>query len=86
MSPFTGAAQVSLVQAWDQVCQGDNTVQLQDALRAGLLPGLQRAVSSLVTQRTQARLMQTYKDMLACLLYTSPSPRDRQKSRMPSSA
>ena len=27
------------------------------------------------------------KDMLyICLLYTSPSPRDRQKSRMPSSA
>ena len=27
------------------------------------------------------------KDVLdACLLYTSPSPRDRQKSRMPSSA
>ena len=24
--------------------------------------------------------------MLSCLLYTSPSPRDRQKSRMPSSA
>ena len=29
-----------------------------------------------------------YEDFLAdaCLLYTSPSPRDRQKSRMPSSA
>ena len=26
------------------------------------------------------------KHMYACLLYTSPSPRDRQKSRMPSSA
>ena len=25
-------------------------------------------------------------DAMACLLYTSPSPRDRQKSRMPSSA
>ena len=25
-------------------------------------------------------------DTLICLLYTSPSPRDRQKSRMPSSA
>ena len=25
-------------------------------------------------------------DLKACLLYTSPSPRDRQKSRMPSSA
>ena len=26
------------------------------------------------------------RQMLSCLLYTSPSPRDRQKSRMPSSA
>ena len=25
-------------------------------------------------------------EVLPCLLYTSPSPRDRQKSRMPSSA
>ena len=25
-------------------------------------------------------------DTIVCLLYTSPSPRDRQKSRMPSSA
>ena len=25
-------------------------------------------------------------DYMTCLLYTSPSPRDRQKSRMPSSA
>ena len=28
----------------------------------------------------------TVKDDGSCLLYTSPSPRDRQKSRMPSSA
>ena len=26
------------------------------------------------------------RDIWLCLLYTSPSPRDRQKSRMPSSA
>ena len=33
-------------------------------------------------------MMNRYDDVLAwnCLLYTSPSPRDRQKSRMPSSA
>ena len=31
-------------------------------------------------------LMFLYLEVLACLLYTSPSPRDRQKSRMPSSA
>ena len=28
----------------------------------------------------------TFIDLEICLLYTSPSPRDRQKSRMPSSA
>ena len=28
----------------------------------------------------------TFKQIRDCLLYTSPSPRDRQKSRMPSSA
>ena len=27
-----------------------------------------------------------FMDIMPCLLYTSPSPRDRQKSRMPSSA
>ena len=31
---------------------------------------------------TSSRLV----DLMRCLLYTSPSPRDRQKSRMPSSA
>ena len=30
--------------------------------------------------------MQKFADLKNCLLYTSPSPRDRQKSRMPSSA
>ena len=30
--------------------------------------------------------MNEYRPISACLLYTSPSPRDRQKSRMPSSA
>ena len=35
-----------------------------------------------------AKLEKTYEDIqkVDCLLYTSPSPRDRQKSRMPSSA
>ena len=38
-----------------------------------------------ITSRTGRDLFYTeYKD--GCLLYTSPSPRDRQKSRMPSSA
>ena len=39
-----------------------------------------QAAAALSRQVTQSQ--QVY----ACLLYTSPSPRDRQKSRMPSSA
>ena len=30
--------------------------------------------------------LRKYYNYVVCLLYTSPSPRDRQKSRMPSSA
>ena len=32
------------------------------------------------------RLPQTFMQLYGCLLYTSPSPRDRTRSRMPSSA
>eukprot|EP00828_Plagiopyla_frontata_P041962 TRINITY_DN6142_c0_g1_i3.p3 TRINITY_DN6142_c0_g1~~TRINITY_DN6142_c0_g1_i3.p3 ORF type:complete len:106 (+),score=29.82 TRINITY_DN6142_c0_g1_i3:35-352(+) len=37
-------------------------------------------------QQQQAQQQQSSEDYYSCLLYTSPSPRDRQKSRMPSSA
>ena len=33
-----------------------------------------------------ARVSRIFEQLNNCLLYTSPSPRDRQKSRMPSSA
>ena len=35
---------------------------------------------------SRARRLHEAAQLLVCLLYTSPSPRDRQKSRMPSSA
>ena len=37
-------------------------------------------------ESTDARLSYGIGLRMGCLLYTSPSPRDRQKSRMPSSA
>ena len=41
----------------------------------------------MVNQMRSTRKMQEMQPrMQDCLLYTSPSPRDRQKSRMPSSA
>ena len=35
---------------------------------------------------TKDRILKVENEIKLCLLYTSPSPRDRQKSRMPSSA
>ena len=45
----------------------------------------QRADYQIVAQLDEARGLVKAQGTL-CLLYTSPSPRDRQKSRMPSSA
>ena len=39
----------------------------------------------LLSDKRFKRVVMDYMDY-SCLLYTSPSPRDRQKSRMPSSA
>ena len=43
------------------------------------------ALSEPIWDRTNKRLVSSINNK-PCLLYTSPSPRDRQKSRMPSSA
>ena len=39
-----------------------------------------------LSDETEVRSVEFEDGLLTCLLYTSPSPRDRQKSRMPSSA
>ena len=68
------------VRAWQQDAQ---------QLRAALSGALQQPANpdldpALLRQR---RTRQSRRHLAsACLLYTSPSPRDRQKSRMPSSA
>ena len=48
--------------------------------------GMQHAVSSQREWLLSGNSIFREGRMNACLLYTSPSPRDRQKSRMPSSA
>ena len=63
----------------------------REMVRAHAYPVL-AAVSSLsllsitVLLIPQAVKTHRYNRCIGCLLYTSPSPRDRQKSRMPSSA
>ena len=58
--------------------RGDNTICL------AVTPTLKK-----MGVKNRCRIFQippTIEYIKACLLYTSPSPRDRQKSRMPSSA
>ena len=47
---------------------------------SGTAPGSQSMFDAMLPPRGEIV------DRMGCLLYTSPSPRDRQKSRMPSSA
>ena len=49
-------------------------------------PGKWTIMTVPVVSRPKGYFRAIYHDMYYCLLYTSPSPRDRQKSRMPSSA
>ena len=63
----------------DGVRAGTDAIQLYSAPDAGV---------GIVTWETvnQVKVPAADCNFQACLLYTSPSPRDRQKSRMPSSA
>ena len=48
--------------------------------------GVDRATSDQMSELVSELRKQGVEQSKLCLLYTSPSPRDRQKSRMPSSA
>ena len=66
----------------NQVTQADLTNTLQTYEDFGAKP-----TGSTELDQVQSWIETTYEDLgYTCLLYTSPSPRDRQKSRMPSSA
>ena len=54
---------------------------------AGVIPASALLVRGWLAQASaSAGATSLARKLSACLLYTSPSPRDRQKSRMPSSA
>ena len=56
-----------------------------ELLRESLLAIHEAGVDNVSSEDLQQAIEQMSQSM-TCLLYTSPSPRDRQKSRMPSSA
>ena len=64
----------------------DSSIKIWDTISGSCLMTLQGHTKSVVSliQLTDDRLVSGSYD--SCLLYTSPSPRDRTRSRMPSSA
>ena len=57
-----------------------------ESLIEEITPLLPRMFSPTATHQHTSRAVSEPPPTIPCLLYTSPSPRDRQKSRMPSSA
>ena len=68
----------------DHVWTAETVSRLQHAVR-GNSQDHYRAFAKIVNEQNE-RLLTIRGLFNICLLYTSPSPRDRQKSRMPSSA
>ena len=69
----------------------DNNKTIHKNSLANLMPGwdsesAREAQKKGVEARKANKLAREKLKLNICLLYTSPSPRDRQKSRMPSSA
>ena len=78
-----------------EACTTGDAHELAELRARAMKPGLQQ-VGRFDEERVRSRFLDSFvpqdtkkiiiEGVLGCLLYTSPSPRDRQKSRMPSSA
>ena len=68
--------------------QEDERYKLMDKMSINLKNSDIRNVLTMIGELTGLNIVisPNIEDTITCLLYTSPSPRDRQKSRMPSSA
>ena len=66
-----------LQEKWQPVLNHPDLPQITDSYK--------RAVTAVILENQEKELKES-RQFLSCLLYTSPSPRDRTRSRMPSSA
>ena len=72
-----------------EVGESGGEVEEDNNLRAAKqqkMDSLQAQMAHMLEGMAELKKNVATKDDISCLLYTSPSPRDRQKSRMPSSA
>ena len=66
--------------------QEEDRVITEDIFAYGKLSEFEDEESIIALVREQNNSSQVFENYRPCLLYTSPSPRDRTRSRMPSSA
>ena len=90
VSPETQYERERLIAAHDAAREKHNPERVEETVKELLIGkwqyvGLEIEKGNVTAQRTSTMSLQTI-NTPTCLLYTSPSPRDRQKSRMPSSA
>ena len=82
----------STFQIIDEYRQNQALLDILENINSGGIEELNRISIDLITNDIDADFSRPVSDLYwlnqikNCLLYTSPSPRDRQKSRMPSSA
>ena len=80
--------QVSFPESLGAEDKGKLTVSATNPQLVTILPGTPNAHTFYFQdpKNPTAEELNKIREYYGCLLYTSPSPRDRQKSRMPSSA
>ena len=61
-------------------------MRLRNAILAGLMFGMAHGLAANAGEDKITKGYNSMDAMGCCLLYTSPSPRDKRQSRMPSSA
>ena len=64
----------------------DDAIAIITACRWADIVGITSVSGNVPVEHTTSNALKMKNLLNICLLYTSPSPRDRQKSRMPSSA
>ena len=87
---WAGKPVIGIINTWSEInsCHTHFRQRAEEVKRgvwqAGGFPIEMPAISLAEPFQKPSTMM--YRNLLACLLYTSPSPRDRTRSRMPSSA
>ena len=84
---FVRAAEASLQHNASLICfSASGGARMQEALVSLMQMAKTSAALARLSRRGVPYISVLTDPTMGCLLYTSPSPRDRQKSRMPSSA